>query len=98
MDNTISNRFSGHESFVCRYGWLPKIFNAISADKNILRDEETAMNTLGIGRNMVKSLQFWAEATGVLKAATDGGHEPGPVGVKLFGRKGAWDPYLESLV
>lgn len=97
MDNTISNRFSGHESFVCRYGWLPKIFKAVSADKNILRDEETAMNTLGIGRNMVKSLQFWAEATGVLKADDDGGHEPGPVGVKLFGRKAAWDPYLESL-
>jgi hypothetical protein len=55
------------------------------------------MNVLRIGRNMVKSLQFWAEATGVLKAAEGGGHEPGPAGVKLFGGKGAWDPYLGSL-
>lgn len=91
-----ADRFSGHESFVCRYGWLPKVYRAVQADGNLLRNEENAMNVLGIGRNMVKSLQFWAEATGVLRAADGGGHEPGPVGVKLFGI-GAWDPYLESL-
>lgn len=90
------DRFSGHESFVCRYGWLPKVYRAVQADGNLLRNEENAMNALGIGRNMVKSLQFWAEATGVLRTAHGGGHEPGPVGVKLFGSE-AWDPYLESL-
>lgn len=90
------DRYSGHESFVCRYGWLPKVYRAVQADGNLLRNEENAMNALGIGRNMVKSLQFWAEATGVLRAADGGGHEPGPVGVKLFGGE-AWDPYLESL-
>lgn len=90
-------RFSGHESFVCRYGWLPKVYNAVQADATLLRSEENAMNSLGIGRNMVKSLQFWAEATGILQAADGGGHEPGPVGVKLFGGKDAWDPHLESL-
>lgn len=91
------DRFSGHESFVCRYGWLPKVYAAVKTEGTLLRNEENAMNVLGIGRNMVKSLQFWAEATGVLKTAKGGGHEPGPVGVKLFGGKEAWDPYLESL-
>lgn len=91
------DRFSGHESFVCRYGWLPKVYAAVKTEGTLLRNEESAMNVLGIGRNMVKSLQFWAEATGVLKPAKGGGHEPGPVGVKLFGGKDAWDPYLESL-
>lgn len=96
MKNNV-DRFSGHESFVCRYGWLPKVYGAVMADGTLLRNEENAMNVLGIGRNMVKSLQFWAEATGVLKAADGGGHEPGPVGIKLFGEKEPWDPYLESL-
>ncbi|MDO5623144.1 MAG: DUF4007 family protein [Pseudomonadota bacterium] len=91
------DRFSGHESFVCRYGWLPKVHAAVTADATLLRNEENAMNVLGIGRNMVKSLQFWAEATGVLKPAEGGGHEAGPVGAKLFGGQDAWDPYLESL-
>lgn len=91
------DRFSGHESFVCRYGWLPKVYAAVKIDGNLLRNEEGAMNVLGIGRNMVKSLQFWAEATGVLRAAEGGGHQPGPVGSKLFSGREAWDPYLESL-
>lgn len=90
------DRFSGHESFVCRYGWLPKVFRAVISDGALLRNEERAMNELGIGRNMVKSIQFWAEATGVLKPAEAGGHEAGPVGIKLFGGRDAWDPYLES--
>lgn len=85
------DRFSGHESFVCRYGWLPKVYAAVKTEGTLLRNEESAMNVLGIGRNMVKSLQFWAEATGVLKAAEGGGHEPGPVGVKLFRGKDAPD-------
>lgn len=86
-------RFSGHESFVCRYGWLPKVYRAVLANPRILRDEQQAMVVLGIGRNMVKSLQFWAEATGFIEPV-GGEHVPGPVGSRLFGD--AWDPYLES--
>ena len=88
-----AERFSGHESFVCRYGWLPKIYRAVLTNPRILRDEEQAMLVLGIGRNMVKSLQFWAEAMGVIESVDDG-HAPGAVGRRLFGE--AWDPYLES--
>lgn len=91
-----SERFSGHESFVCRYGWLPKVFRAVVSDPHLLHDDETAMDALGIGRNMVKSLQFWAEATGVIAAGYTGCHVPGPIGSRLFAKSG-WDPYLESL-
>jgi hypothetical protein len=27
-----SYRFSGHETFACRYAWLPKAYRAIAAD------------------------------------------------------------------
>lgn len=91
-----TDRFSGHESFVCRYGWLPKAFRAVKKDPDLLRDEERATQTLGIGRNMVKSLQFWAEASGVLRSDGDSGHEAGPVGKALFGGKSPWDVHLES--
>lgn len=89
-------RFSGHESFVCRYGWLTKAYNGIVNRPELLRNELSAMETLGIGRNMVKSLLFWAEASGVITDDGNGGHIPGPIGQKLFGPSG-WDPYLESL-
>lgn len=92
-----TDRFSGHESFVCRYGWLPKVYRAVTSDASLLRDDERATQTLGIGRNMVKSIQFWGEASGVLQAADEGGHEPGPVGKLLFSGRSPWDAHLESL-
>ncbi len=93
---TVTDRFSGHESFVCRYGWLSKAYQAVAADHRILKDEEQAMYVLGIGRNMLKSLRFWCEAMGVL-VPVDDGHQPGPVGHKLLDPEHGWDPYLESL-
>lgn len=94
---TISDRFSGHESFVCRYGWLPKAYQAVSTDPDLLRDEERAMHTLGIGRNMVRSIQFWCEATGVLVPTSGHGHRLGAIGRKLLDPSDGWDPHLESL-
>lgn len=96
MIKTSSERYSGHESFVCRFGWLTKIHRAIQNDSSILRNDDLAIQTLGIGRNMVKSLQFWAESTGVIKANGDGGHQSGPLGQLLLSTDG-WDPHLESL-
>lgn len=32
-------RFSGHETFPCRYAWLPKAFDAISKDHNAFAHE-----------------------------------------------------------
>ena len=57
----FTDRFSGHESFVCRYGWLPKVYRAVKSDGSLLRDDQLATQTLGIGRNMVKSIQFWGK-------------------------------------
>ena len=94
---TVADRFSGHESFVCRYGWLPKAYQAVSVDPELLKDEERAMHTLGIGRNMLKSLQFWCEATGVLVPMAGHGHQPGPIGRKLLDPEYGWDQHLESL-
>lgn len=96
MSQLPSERFSGHESFVCRFGWLPKVFKAVQSTPDLLRNDEAATNTLGIGRNMVRSIQFWAEAAGVIQPDEGGGHVPAPIGLRLFSATG-WDPYLESL-
>lgn len=93
---SLEQRFSGHESFVCRYGWLSKVYRAVSSQQNVLKDDLESMHALGIGRNMVRSIQFWGEATGVIQPNGKGGHQPGPVGLKVMSVDG-WDPYLESL-
>jgi len=91
-----AERYSGHESFICRYGWLPKIHAAISNDSSLLKDDEVSTVHLGIGRNMVRSIQFWGEATGIIESSPHGGHEIGAAGKLLFGDWG-WDPYLENI-
>lgn len=97
MSRGKEDRFSGHESFVCRYGWLPKAYRAVDANPKIFRGSELdAMRALGIGRNMVKSLQFWAECSGVIEINGEGGHRAGPTGRQLFDIDG-WDRHLETL-
>jgi hypothetical protein len=44
-------RYSGHETFPCRYAWLPKAFAAIDADHEAFGDEEKAMICLWQARN-----------------------------------------------
>lgn len=89
-------RFSGHESFACRYAWLPKALQAIGSDPRIFTDEERAMVKLGVGKNMVRSIRFWVEATGMAQPALAHGLEPTEVGRWIFDPKG-FDPYLEDI-
>jgi Protein of unknown function (DUF4007) len=92
---TIPFRFSGHESFACRYAWLPKAYRAIAANPSIFFDEELAMVELGIGKNMVRSLRFWVDVMGI--ALPDGlkRHELTEFGHAVFGSEG-FDPFLED--
>lgn len=89
-------RFSGHESFVCRYGWLRKLFDAISSDPTIFADEESAIMTLGIGKNMVRSIRFWGEAFSLMEGTPTQGYHPTGFGRCLLNEHKGLDPYLED--
>lgn len=92
-------RFSGHESFACRYAWLPKAYRALKDDAALFVLEETAMLELGLGKNMVKSLRFWVETMGMAEATPPGapvrGLQPTALARAVFERDGL-DPYLED--
>ena len=89
-------RFSGHETFPCRYAWLPKAYAALESDQNAFADEERAMITLGVGKNMVRAIRFWVQASGIAQAIKAGGYN-----ITAFGRailaKGGFDPFLEDI-
>lgn len=89
-------RFSGHESFACRYAWLPKALQVIRSNPRIFTDEENAMVELGVGKNMVRSIRFWVEATGMARPATNGDLEATSLGHAIFNSRG-FDPYLEDI-
>jgi len=91
-----SFRFSGHETFPCRYAWLPKAVRHLSREPLLFQDEEKAMVALGVGKNMVRSVKFWAEAAEVICDGSPKGHSITPFGLDILGREG-YDTYLEKI-
>jgi hypothetical protein len=89
-------RYSGHETFPCRYAWLPKAFAAIEADRTAFADEENAMIRLGVGKNMVKAIRFWMVEMSVGIKHPDGGYQPSDFAKAVFNRKKGIDPFLED--
>lgn len=87
--------FSGHESFSLRYGWLPKLHEAICADPTLFADDDNAMLTLGLGKNMVRSLRFWGDAFGVI-ASTARTTQVTKFGNRLLDPVDGRDPFLED--
>lgn len=57
-------KYCGHESFSIRKDWLAKGIRKIDSFK---KDELIAMDELGIGKNMVKSLRYWLKVTGLIE-------------------------------
>ena len=94
---TVNYRFTGHDTFHCRYAWLPKTVRLLADDPELFSNkDDIAMRRIGVGKNMVQSIQFWAEATGIIESITGGkGLRPTKFGMDLLHRDGH-DAYLEN--
>lgn len=90
--------FSGHESFPLRYAWPKKCVDAVLRDPEVFSADE-AMVTLGVGKNMVKSLRHWGLATRIIEAdPTDARGRTlrvSELGQLIFAEGGS-DPFLED--
>lgn len=92
-------RFSGHETFTLRYGWLTKAVDLIKRDSEGFGQDD-AMIRLGVGKNMVRSIKHWAMAAGVLEddptIKVNRGRflRVSDFGTAIFG-DGGIDPFLE---
>lgn len=59
-------KFRAHETFFIRKGWLFKGLKNVIADPYIfIRKDKNPVDTLGLGSNMVKSLRYWMQVTGL---------------------------------
>jgi hypothetical protein len=95
--STAHVSFSGHETFVCRYGWLKKAVDAVSRTPQAFVADD-AMVELGVGKNMVRSIRHWALAMNVVEEipGTRGADlRLSALGMLLLPDGGA-DPYLED--
>jgi hypothetical protein len=87
----VDERFSGHETFTCRQFWLKKGYDFLTRDGgNFVNDE--AVSILGVGRNMVRSINFWMEAYDLI----DLNGEPTQFANAIFKDNG-YDPFLEKI-
>lgn len=93
----VGDRFSGHESFACRYGWLPKFYEILVRSPDLVRDDEAVMVELGIGRNMVKSLRFWAQAFALMEEPQRQSLTATPFAHWLLDMRKGHDPFLEDV-
>jgi hypothetical protein len=93
-------RFSGHQTFAFRYGWLEKGVKAVAESPNIFAADDAIVH-LGVGKNMVQSIRYWCVATQMLEESPQPGDtknsalRPSSL-ARLLLLKGGWDPFLEN--
>ena len=94
--STTPERYSGHESFACRYGWLTKIYQLIRRKPEYFQNIDQMMVELGLGKNMAKSLRFWAGAFDLVTDTSARTIERTAFADWLLDAKNGRDPYLED--
>jgi hypothetical protein len=85
--NSTKTSFGRHETFALRYSWLTKGYQT---DKKVFNSDSATVE-LGVGKNMVKSIQYWLKACRIV----DDNMEHTPIGDAIFHENG-FDPYLED--
>lgn len=85
----IKVSFSGHDKFDCKLDWIVKGLAAFNKNKNIFQSSEleNSITFLGLGVNMIKSLNHWMTILGLIKDK-----ELTYLGKTIL----EYDPYLEN--
>ncbi len=96
-------KFTGHETFHLRYGWLKKAFDAVEQSNSGDWSEKifthhSAIACLGVGKNMVASIRHWALSCGIIESNDDSlsGYVATDLGEFIFAPQFGVDPYLEK--
>ena len=95
MGNIVINK---HGSFYVRNGWPTKILDAISNNESIFspNKELEAVDEIGVGRVMIKSMRYWASALGIAKEhKTSQGVLLKPTPLGELTKK--YDPYFQNM-
>ena len=95
----INASFSGHQAFSFRYTWLKKGVDAVRDNPTIFADDDATI-TLGVGKNMVRSIYHWCQATRLIEGDGMGPHHRRRFILNEFSDKifvdDGFDPYLED--
>ncbi|CCN82734.1 conserved hypothetical protein [Vibrio nigripulchritudo SFn27] len=94
-------KFSGHQTFPIRYGWIYKIIQEVANNHSLSSKEniEDQMVSMGMGKNMVLSVRHWIRALNLVEC-TDKKKQTyklTELAEKLFVGDDALDEYLDKI-
>ncbi|WP_281187912.1 DUF4007 family protein [Vibrio harveyi] len=99
-----SLKFSGHQTFPLRYGWIYKIIQEIANGTSIssANTVENQMISMGVGKNMVLSIRHWIKTIGLVIDSCDNSRdvELTAVAKALFvddGERKAFDTFMDKI-
>ncbi len=96
-NDALKYKIKGNESFSIREGWLAKGLMALEENKYVF-SEETAMDKLGVGSKMVKSIKSWLLASHLVEEKREKNSKHSLVPTKDFGEViKKYDPYFEDI-
>lgn len=99
IEEGVKPTFGGHEKFVFRHGWLKKGVDAVQDTPEIFVQDD-AFVTLGVGKNMVRSIRHWCLSAGLLKEVKDNQKARPSLQISELGKNlvldNGWDPYFED--
>lgn len=97
QEKLIKVKLKGNESFNFREGWLRKGMRCIQ-DYPSLFSRDDAMEILGVGSKMVKSIRYWLKATGLTDESSSVGKAREQKPTEEFGELiNKYDPYFDDI-
>lgn len=101
LEQAAAPMFANHQTFHPRFGWIKKGYDAATHDPNIF-NVKSAPVELGVGKNMVEAIRFWALATKVIARRPHPDrprtsvYTPTRIGRALLDDEVGLDPYIED--
>ena len=100
FESDYKPKFTGHETFPLRYGWLNKVCDSITKaktkkDHEQLFNGESAIAQYGVGKNMVSAMRHWGLSTEIIEHdANSRRYKLTELGSSIFGDNG-FDCFME---
>ncbi|MEL4881401.1 DUF4007 family protein [Shewanella algae] len=101
---TTTLKFSGHQTFPIRYGWIYKIIQEIAKGESLSSSSniEKQMQSMGMGKNMVLSVRHWIRALNLVTCVDNAKqlYKLTPLAEQLFTNNDgcvAYDEYLDKI-
>jgi hypothetical protein len=97
FQDSCNATFAGHQTFHPRFGWLKKAVDKVAEDSRVFSREDATLQ-LGVGKNMVDAIKFWAITSKLIsEQKTLSGIEFQVTSLaEEFVLEGGYDPFIED--